>query len=80
MPTRDRSMYGYFSAAAFIHRMRSGKPASPRFFQQTSWNAFERFDVPMPSICTTMNPSSAISCGPWNGRNALGTNDPCGPA
>ena len=25
--------------------MRSGKPASARFFQQTSWNFFERFDV-----------------------------------
>ena len=42
MPTRVRSIHGYFAAAAFIQRMRSGKPASPRFFQQTSWNAFDR--------------------------------------
>ena len=50
------SYHGYFAATALCHRMRSGKPASLRFFQQTSWNAFERFAVPMPSICTTMKP------------------------
>ena len=42
MPTRVRSMLGYLAAAAFIHTMRSGKPESPRFFQQTSWNFLER--------------------------------------
>ena len=51
-------------AAAFIQAMRSGKPASPRFLQQTSWNALPRLLVPIPSICTTTNPSSAIACGP----------------
>ena len=35
-PTRVKSICGYFFAAAFIQRIRSGKPASPRFFQQTS--------------------------------------------
>jgi hypothetical protein len=53
--------------------MRSEKPASARFFQQTSWNFFERLEVPMPSICTTMKPSSAISCELKNGANAFGT-------
>ena len=51
MPTRVMSYHGYFAATALCHRMRSGKPASPRFFQATSWNAFERLFVPMPSIC-----------------------------
>ena len=80
MPTRDRSMYGYFAAAALIHKMRSGKPASPRFFQQTSWNFFDRWLVPIPSICTTMKPRSARRCCGKTGRKPLGTNASCGPA
>ena len=72
MPTRDRSMCGYFAAAALIQRMRSGKPASPRFFQQTSWNALDRQFVPMPSIWTTMNPSSASACCGVDGAKRLG--------
>ena len=80
MPTRDRSICGISLAAARIHAMRSGKPASAMFFQHTSWNAFERCDVPMPSICTTMNPSSATACAPWYARNALGTCAEWGPA
>ena len=69
--------------------MRSGKPASPTFFQATSWNALERLLVPMPSICTTMKPSSASACMPMtlspdecgpNGQNVFGTNELCGPA
>ena len=36
MPTRDKSICGYFLAAAFIQAMRSGKPASARFFQQSN--------------------------------------------
>ncbi len=35
---------------AMCHRMRSGNPASPRFLNATSWNAFERLLVPMPSM------------------------------
>ena len=74
------SYHGYFAAAALCQRIRSGKPASPRFFHATSWNAFERWAVPIPSICTTMNPSSAIACMPSQGANVFGTNEPCGPA
>src|SRR5437868_15526631 len=33
-------------ATALCHRMRSGKPASPRFLNATSWNAFDRLLVP----------------------------------
>ena len=80
MPTREMSYQGYFAAAALCHRMRSGKPASLRFFHATSWNAFERFDVPIPSICTTMKPSSASDCMLSHGANVFGTNEPCGPA
>jgi hypothetical protein len=60
--------------------MRSGNPASLRFFQQTSWNALERLAVPMPSICTTMNPSSVRLANRRAALNVFGTNDPCGPA
>src|ERR1039458_6017481 len=56
------SYHGYFAATALCHRMRSGNPASPRFWKATSWNAFDRLLVPIPSICTTMNPSSANAC------------------
>jgi hypothetical protein len=81
MPTRVMSYHGYFAATALCQRMRSGKPASPRFFQATSWNAFERLDVPMPSICTTMKPSSAWACIAGRpGLKVFGTNEPCGPA
>ena len=80
MPTRVMSYQGYFAATALCHRIRSGKPASPRFFQATSWKAFERFDVPMPSICTTTNPSSACAIIGLNAENDFGTNEPCGPA
>ena len=66
------SYYGYFAATALCHRMRSGNPASPRFFQATSWNAFERLLVPMPSICTTMKPSSASACVRAHGAERLG--------
>ena len=59
MPTRVMSYHGYFAAAALCHAMRSGKPASAMFFQQTSWNSRERWAVPMPSHCMTMKPSSA---------------------
>ena len=34
----------------------------------------------MPSICTTMNPNSAIDCMPACVLNVLGTNELCGPA
>ena len=54
-----RDPFGKLFASALIHKMRSGKPASPTFFQQTSWKARERLLVPMPSICTTTKPSSA---------------------
>ena len=80
MPTREMSYHGYFAAAAVCHGMRSGKPASFRFFQATSWNALDRFDVPIPSICTTTKPSSAMACIALNAMNDLGTNEPCGPA
>ena len=56
------SYHGFFAAYALCQRMRSGKPASPMFFHATSWNLRLRFAVPMPSICTTTNPSSAIDC------------------
>ena len=64
MPTRRDVVPRILRRDALCHRMRSGKPASPRFFHATSWNAFERFAVPMPSICTTMKPSSASACMP----------------
>ena len=53
-------------------------PAEPLFIP----NAFDRFAVPMPSICTTMKPRSACACMPialsppaWkpNGQKLLGT-------
>jgi hypothetical protein len=50
------------------------------FFQETSWNAFDRFDVPMPSICTTMKPSSAMAFMPACVLKVFGTNELCGPA
>ena len=80
MPTRVMSYQGYFAATALCQRIRSGKPASLRFFHATSWNAFERLLVPMPSICTTMKPSSASACIWLNAANAFGTNELCGPA
>ena len=80
MPTRELSYEGYFAATALCQRMRSGNPASLMFFQATSWNAFDRFDVPMPSICTTMKPSSAWACIWLNAANDFGTNELCGPA
>src|SRR5258708_5728776 len=80
MPTRVTSMYGYFAAAALIQRMRSGKPASAMSFQQTSWNARDRQLVPMPSIWTTMKPSSASACPECDAVNPFGTKAPCGPA
>jgi hypothetical protein len=45
-----------------------------------SWNVRLRLAVPMPSICTTTNPSSAIDCMLKCGEKLFGTNDPCGPA
>ncbi len=80
MPTRVMSYQGYFAAAALCHRMRSGNPASPRFFQATSWKALERLLVPMPSMCTTMKPSSASAWSADTALKVLGTNEPCGPA
>jgi hypothetical protein len=58
--------------------MRSGKPASLRFCQQTSWNALERLAVPMPSICTTMNPRS-VSDDSGPGAERLGHERPLRP-
>ena len=46
MPTRVMSYHGYFAATAWCQRMRSGKPASARFFQATSWNALDRLRRP----------------------------------
>jgi len=80
MPTRVVSYHGYFAATALCHRMRSGNPASARFFQHTSWNALDRFAVPMPSIWTTTNPRFVSPAYRLNGLNVLGVNDPCGPA
>ena len=76
MPTRVRSISGWILAAAWCHKIRSGKPASLRFFQQTSWNALERFAVPIPSMCTTMKPRSVRFENRRAGLKLLGTNDP----
>lgn len=51
-----------FSCRSFHPEDPAGKPSSVRFFQHTSRNAFDRFDVPIPSIFTTMNPGSASWC------------------
>ena len=80
MPTRLRSYEGYFLATAWCQRMRSGKPASLRLCQQTSWNALERLAVPMPSIWTTMKPRSVSDENRRAALKVLGTNEPCGPA
>ena len=50
------------------------------FFQATSWNALDRFDVPMPSIWTTMKPMSAWACMALNAEKDFGTKELCGPA
>ncbi len=57
-----------------------GKPASLMFFHATSWKAFDRLLVPMPSICTTMKPSSAWACIWLKAANDFGTNELVGPA
>ena len=69
------------AAAAFIQSIRSGKPASPRFFQQTSWNALRPPVGPHavdlhddePELRQRLLPGEAAA-------NGLGTNAPCGPA
>ncbi len=63
MPTRVRSMHGYFAAAACIQSDAVGEAGVAEVLPaDVVERSFERqFDVPMPSICTTMKPSSAIA-------------------
>ncbi|CAM5470452.1 hypothetical protein RLIN73S_01579 [Rhodanobacter lindaniclasticus] len=59
----------------------SGSVLSPMSPYQVSWNDLERHGVPMPSIATTMKPSSAIAW--WSARAAEKlrprTEPVCGP-
>ena len=72
MPTRLRSMYGYFCGRRLDPENAVGKAGVPRFFQQTSWNALERLAVPMPSICTTMKPKLGQRLIPLPAAERLG--------
>ena len=73
--------YSMFESRSTIEpRNEAGPDPTMPVENDTSWNAFERCDVPIPSICTKTNPSSAILCAPWESENCLGTCELWGPA